>query len=80
VLTAQNIQDEQARFAASSQLPVHLILTSANAPGNKPYVIAYENRYRSRAYVGLVIHRKDFDIAHNDVGDPSFDWAIDLVE
>lgn len=80
VLTAQNIQDEAARFAANPRLPVRLILTSANAPGNVSHVIAYEARYRSRAYVDLVIQRKDFNIAHNDVGDPSFNWAIDLIE
>ena len=80
VLTAANVKDEQDRFAASSSLPVHLILTSANAPGNVSFVTAYEARYRSRAYVGLTIDRKDFNIAHNDVADPCFDWAIDLVD
>lgn len=79
-LTAKNIQDEQARFAASSRLPVRVILTSANAPGNVNDVLAYEARYKGRAYVDLVIQRKDFNIAHNDVGDPSFDWAIDLID
>ena len=28
----------------------------------------------------LLIQRKDFNIAHNGVGDPSFDWAIDQIE
>jgi len=79
-LTTKNIQDEQARFAASSRLPVRLILTSANAPGNVNDVLAYEARYRSRAYVDLLVQRRDFNIAHNDVGDPSFDWAIDLID
>ncbi|WP_457394745.1 alpha/beta hydrolase [Roseateles sp. P5_E1] len=79
-LTARNIQDEQARFTASPRLPVHLILTSANAPGNVNDVIAYEARYKGRAYMDLLIQRKDFNIAHNDVGDPSFDWAIDLID
>lgn len=79
-LTAQNIQDEQARFTASNRLPVHLILTSANAPGNVNDVVAYEARYKGRGYVDLQIQRKDFNIAHNDVGDPSFDWAIDQIE
>lgn len=79
-LTAKNIQDEQARFLANPRLPVRLLLTTANAPGNVNDVIAYETRYRSRAYVDLLIQRKDFNIAHNDVGDPSFDWAIDQIE
>lgn len=79
-LTAKNIQDEDARFAASSRLAVHLILTSANAPGNVRDVIDYEARYKARAFMGLRIDRKDFNVAHNDVGKPSFDWAIDLIE
>ena len=79
-LTTRNIQDEEARFAASSRLPVHLILTSANAPGNARDVIAYEARYESRPYVDLLIDRKDFNVAHDKVGDPSFDWAIDLID
>lgn len=79
-LTAKNLQDEQARFAASSRLPVRLILTSANAPGNVNDVMAYEARYKGRNYVDLLIQRKDFNIAHDNVGDPSFDWAIDLVD
>ncbi|HEY1132480.1 MAG TPA: alpha/beta hydrolase-fold protein [Roseateles sp.] len=79
-MTARNIQDEEARFSASRRLPVRLILSSANAPGNVRDVILYEARYRGRAYEGLIIDRKDFNVAHNDVGDPSFDWAIDLID
>ena len=79
-LTAKNIQDENAGLAASRRLPVHLILTSANAPGNVRDVIAYEARYKARAFTGLRIDRKDFNVAHNDVGKPSFDWAIDLID
>ena len=79
-LTPSNIEDEELRFAAGPRLPVKLILTTANAPGNVNEVIAYEARYKSRAYVDLVIQRKDFNVAHNDVGRPSFDWAIDLID
>lgn len=79
-LTARNILDEETRFAASRRLPVHLILTSASAPGNVRAVVACEARYKSRAYEGLVIDRRDFNVARNDVGKPSFDWAIDLIE
>jgi len=79
-LTAKHIQDEDARFAASKRLPVHLILTSANAPGNVDDVMAYEARYKARAYAGLQIDRRDFNVAHNAVGKPSFDWAIDLID
>lgn len=79
-LTARNLHDEQVRFAASRRLPVHLVLSSASAPGNVDDVIAYEARYRSRAYEGLVIDRRDFDVAHERVAKPSFDWAIDQID
>lgn len=79
-LTPANVQDEKSRFAANPRLPVKLILTTANAPGNVNEVLAYEARYKSRAYSDLVIQRKDFEVAHDDVGRPSFDWAIDLID
>jgi len=79
-LTARNLQDEEARFAASRRLPVHLVLSSASAPGNVDDVAAYEARYRSRAYEGLVINRRDFNVAHERVARPSFDWAIDQLD
>jgi predicted alpha/beta superfamily hydrolase len=79
-LTNASIAEEDARFAASKTLAVHLILTSANAPGNVFDVDRYEARYRARGYAGLMVHRHSFNIAHNDVADPSFDWAIDLVD
>lgn len=79
-LTPANVKDEEARFAANPSLPVKLVLTTANAPGNVNEVSAYEARYKRRAYADLVIQRKDFNVAHNDVGRPSFDWAIDLID
>lgn len=79
-LTDTNLHDEAVRFAANPRLPVKLILTTANAPGNADDVMAFEARYKSRAYDGLVIQRKDFNLAHNDVGRPSFEWAIDLID
>jgi len=79
-LTSQNLRDEDARFAARRRLPVHLILSSASAPGNVQDVDAYEVRYRRRGYEGLVIDRRDFGVAHDHVAKPSFDWAIDLIE
>jgi len=79
-MTSSNVKDEESRFTANAHLPVKLILTTANAPGNVEEVIAYEARYRSRAYVDLVIQRKDFNVAHDGVGRSSFDWAIDLID
>ena len=74
--TGAIVAEEDARFAASKSLAVHLVLTSANAPGNVQDVDRYEARYRGRGYTGLTIDRKSFNIAHNDVADPSFDWAL----
>lgn len=79
-LTPQNIRDEEARFAASRRLPVHLILTSASAPGNVVDVAAFAARYEGRGYEGLVIDRREFAVAHERVAKPSFDWAVDLIE
>ena len=72
-------QHVQTNGDASHLLPVHLILTSANSPGNESSVLALESRYRNRGYTGFVIDRKSFTIAHDDVAGPSFDWAIDLI-
>lgn len=79
-LTPQDIQDEEKRFAASPRLPVRLVLSGAEVQGNLRAVQAYEARYRGRAYQGLVVHNKSFNVDHFNVGDPSFDWAIDLID
>ncbi len=73
------VQEEEKRYVADKQLPINLILTSANAPGNEAVVDIYERRYRDRQYEGISISRRSFNIAHNDVGDPSFEFAIDLI-
>jgi predicted alpha/beta superfamily hydrolase len=79
-LTAKNIQDETNRFAVTKSLPIKLFLTSANAPGFVRDVDAFESRHKGRGYTDLAIQRKDFNLAHDDVADPSFDWAIDLID
>jgi hypothetical protein len=43
-------------------------------------VDALEARYRARNWQGLVIHRRDFGVAHELVAKPSFDWAIELLD
>lgn len=78
-LSEQNLRDEAARFAASPRLPVQLILCSASAPGNVEDVNVLEARYRGRGWQGLVIHRRDFGVAHERVAKPSFDWALELL-
>lgn len=77
-LQASNIQDEVVRFNANPKLNITLILTSAN-PGNLSDVNVYQNRYESRAYEGLKIYRRYYQVPHNDVANPSFDETIDLL-
>lgn len=77
-LQSQNTQDEESRFAASAQMNITLVLTSAN-PGNFNFVNAYQSRYENRHYVGLTILRQSYNVAHVDVADPSFDVGIDLI-
>ncbi|HEY0954795.1 MAG TPA: alpha/beta hydrolase-fold protein [Roseateles sp.] len=79
-LGRRHIEAEEARLAASHELPVKLILTGATHRGNAGVTARLEARYKGRPYRGLQIFRKDFDVDHESVGDPSFDWAIDLVD
>lgn len=78
VLQASNVANEQSRFNASKKLNVTLVLTSAN-PGNVVPVNNYQNRYESRSYEGLKIHRRSYEIPHNDIANPSFSDNIDLL-
>jgi predicted alpha/beta superfamily hydrolase len=80
MLGDRNVKDEEARLAASRELPVRLILTGATQRGNDEVTAALAARYQGRPYVGLQVHRKSFDLDHFHVGNPSFDWAIDLIE
>jgi hypothetical protein len=47
--------------------------------GNERTVKAYTARWQAHGFAGLTLDYKVFDLKHDDVGDPSFDWAIDLV-
>jgi hypothetical protein len=51
-------------------------------PARLPLLVGlvYEARCKSRADGDLAMQRKDFNLAHNDVGDPPFGWAIDRIE
>lgn len=75
-----HIEAEEARLAASRELPLKLILTGATRRGNAGVTAQLAARYQGRPYRGLQVLRKDFDVDHYSVGDPSFDWAIDLVD
>jgi predicted alpha/beta superfamily hydrolase len=73
-----DLEVELARFNASKQLNVTLVLTSAS-PGNVDSVDAFQLRYQSRPYEGLKIYRRSYAIPHNDVANPSFDDNIGLL-
>lgn len=79
-LTPAELADEAARFAANPRLPVTLLLTTANDPGNIDDVIALETRYRQRGHQDLVLQRHDFPVAHEAVARPSWAWALDWLE
>ncbi|WP_457423312.1 alpha/beta hydrolase [Roseateles sp. P5_E7] len=80
MLTDSNLKDEDARFAASHRLPVRLFVTGAMRQGNERDVATLAARYQARPYVGLQVHHKNFDVTHFGIADPSFDWAIDLID
>lgn len=80
LLGNQHIRDEEARLAADARLPVRLILSGATQQGNDKVTAELAARYEGRPYVGLQVHRKNFDVHHNHIAKPSFDWAIDLID
>lgn len=71
---------EDERYAASSQKHATLYLTSATGrTNNDRWVNAFERRIESRGYEGLRIIRRSYPVEHNDVAQPSFDDALDLL-
>lgn len=73
------LQLEQARFNASNELNATLILTSATLRGNDIYVNWYKNLLEQREYAGLEIVRFSFAVDHNDVANPSFVNALEVL-
>jgi predicted alpha/beta superfamily hydrolase len=77
-LQREHLQEEKQLRQQRPSLPVHVILSSATM-GNERAVKAYTARWQAHGFAGLTLDYKVFDLKHDDVGDPSFDWAIDLV-
>lgn len=71
---------ESERAAKGGTLNATLFLTSTTgAQGNNNEVTWFQNLLQSRGYQGLVIRRlPPYTIHHNDVGQPSFEAALDL--
>ncbi|MDQ8204775.1 alpha/beta hydrolase-fold protein [Pelagicoccus sp. SDUM812003] len=71
---------EQARFEASQTMKARLILSSATRyPNNHIAVGRFQSRLQEREYEGLEIVRLSYPVVHNDVADPSFDEALDIL-
>lgn len=73
------LQVEQTRFNASNDLHATLVLTSATLRGNDIYVNWYKNLLEQREYSGLDIVRFSFAVDHNDVANPSFANALEVL-
>ena len=67
--------EEDARFAASKSLAVHLVLTSANAPGNVQDVDPLKPVTRHAATRASPSTASPSTSRDNGWPDPSFDWA-----
>lgn len=77
-LRREHLQQETQLRAQRPNLPIHVILSSATM-GNERDVKAYAARWQKHGFADLKLDYKSFDLKHDDVGDPSFDWAIDLI-
>lgn len=71
---------EQERYNASNNLNATLLLTSATGTqGNDYYVSWYMDLLQQRNYNGLRILRYSYSVHHNDVANPSFATALNLL-
>lgn len=70
---------EQERFNASNRLGITLFLSSATLRGNDAFVTWYQDILEQRQYSGLRIIRRSYAVDHNDVANPSFETALDLL-
>ncbi len=71
---------EDQRYAASKTKNATLFLTSATGyQNNDRWVTTFQNRIESRGYNGLTIVRRSYPVVHNDVAQPSFEAALDLL-
>lgn len=71
---------ERARFSASQEMDVTLFLSSATGvPNNDSWVTQFKNTLEARNYTGLRIIRKSYPVTHNQVGQPSFEEALDIL-
>lgn len=77
-LTSKYVDAENARFNASHELNVQLILTGAT-PGNSSRASAFADRYRQRSYQGLTVVFKAYPIPHASIAAPSFNDFVDLI-
>lgn len=67
------------RYNASHELPATLVLTSATKIGNDAHVTSFQRKLEARNFNGLKIYRKKYAVHHNNVAEPSFADALDLI-
>lgn len=73
-------QLEQARYNASDTMNITLVLTAATGTqGNQTSVNRFQTLLQNRAYNGLKIYRQDYDLVHEAMADPSFDYAVGVL-
>ena len=77
-LTSKYLEAESARFKASHEFNLQIILTGAT-PGNSSRASAFADRYRQRGYQGLNVIFKAYSIPHESVAAPSFSDFIDVI-
>lgn len=70
---------EQTRFDASDEMNATLILTSALIRANDASVNDFQQLLESRAYKGLEIIRKSYEVNHFQIANPSFEDAVKLL-
>lgn len=68
-----------SRYLASDKLNGRLFLSSAVPEGNDQYVTDFEQRIRQRGFTGLEIIRREYQISHSAITEPSFREAVSLL-
>lgn len=77
--STQTANLEAKRYSANQEMNVRLILTSALISGNDSTVTRLYNTLKNRNYTGLNIFRDSYNVHHNDVAQPSFEYALNII-
>lgn len=73
-------QLEYARYNASLVMNANLVLTSALGVNNNDRVVTqFQSNLLNRNYTGLTIYKSSYNVHHNDVAQPSFEYSLDAL-